>query len=178
MRAMLMAVAGYHLWLDWRHAGLHLARQFADYEPGIHWPQVQMQSGTTGINTFRIYNPVKQGHDHDAGGVFIARWVPELANLPVAMRHTPWLFSADDLHRHGVRLGRDYPRPVRSPEDAARQAREKMKGLRSHPGFAMVARDLQARLGSQAAGRSLARRGARGRRRSTQAVDDRQGTLF
>ena len=65
MRAMLMSVASYQLWLDWRQPGLHLARQFVDYEPGIHWPQVQMQSGTTGINTVRIYNPVKQGQDHD-----------------------------------------------------------------------------------------------------------------
>lgn len=178
MRAMLMAVASYHLWLDWRHTGLHLARQFADYEPGIHWPQVQMQSGTTGINTFRIYNPVKQGRDHDAQGTFIARWVPELASLPVAMRHTPWMFAADDLRRHGVQLGRDYPYPEGSPEDSARRAREKMKGLRSHPGFAEVARDLQSRLGSQASGLNRAQRGLRDRRLSTSAGNDRQGTLF
>ena len=62
---MLMAVASYHLWLHWREPGLELARLFTDYEPGIHWSQVQMQSGTTGINTIRIYNPVKQGKDQD-----------------------------------------------------------------------------------------------------------------
>ena len=70
MRSMLVAVASYHLWLDWRATGPHLARQFTDYEPGIHWPQVQMQSGTTGMNTVRIYNPVKQGRDQDPAGVF------------------------------------------------------------------------------------------------------------
>ncbi|WP_223428382.1 FAD-binding domain-containing protein [Tateyamaria pelophila] len=70
MRSMVMAVAFYHLWLDWRGTGLHLARQFTDFEPGIHWPQVQMQSGTTGMNTVRIYNPVKQGRDQDPDGRF------------------------------------------------------------------------------------------------------------
>ena len=79
---MLMAVASYHLWLDWRPTGLHLARLFTDYEPGIHWPQTQMQSGTTGMNTVRIYNPVKQGKDQDPTGVFTRHWLPELAEVP------------------------------------------------------------------------------------------------
>ncbi|MDO9284766.1 MAG: FAD-binding domain-containing protein, partial [Aquabacterium sp.] len=54
MRAMLVSFAAYHLWLHWRAPGQFLARQFLDFEPGIHWSQMQMQSGTTGINTLRI----------------------------------------------------------------------------------------------------------------------------
>jgi deoxyribodipyrimidine photo-lyase len=80
MRAMLMSVASYHLWLPWRESGLRLARLFVDYEPGIHWSQCQMQSGTTGINTIRIYNPIKQGQDHDPNGTSSANgcrnWPP------------------------------------------------------------------------------------------------------
>ena len=93
MRAMLVSFASYDLWLDWRASATHLARAFIDYEPGIHYPQVQMQSGTTGINTIRIYEPVKQGLDHDPTGDFVRRWVPELGSLDGAAVHQPWLGS-------------------------------------------------------------------------------------
>ena len=65
MRAMIMSAASYNLWLPWRDTGCHLAKQFIDYEPGIHWSQVGMQSGTTGINTIRAYSMTKQGKDQD-----------------------------------------------------------------------------------------------------------------
>ena len=90
MRAMLVSFASYNLWIDWRQTSLYLARLFSDYEPGIHYSQVQMQSGTTGINTIRIYNPIKQGLEHDPQGKFIKKWVPELRHMPQANVHTPW----------------------------------------------------------------------------------------
>ena len=49
-----------HLWLDWRSTAPWLGHLFADYEPGIHYSQVQMQSGTTGMNAVRIYNPLNK----------------------------------------------------------------------------------------------------------------------
>ena len=88
MRAMLMSVASYQLWLPWRQSGEALARLFVDYEPGIHWNQCQMQSGTSGINTVRIYNPIKQGLDHDPEGRFIRQWLPELRDVP-SLESTP-----------------------------------------------------------------------------------------
>jgi deoxyribodipyrimidine photo-lyase len=84
MRAMLVSVAAYPLWLHWREVGLWLAREFLDYEPGIHWSQLQMQSGTTGINTTRVYNPIKQAQDHDPLGLFVRRWLPALRRVPDA----------------------------------------------------------------------------------------------
>lgn len=125
MRAMVMATASYHLWLDWRAPGLHLARMFTDYEPGIHWSQVQMQSGTTGINTVRIYNPVKQGYDQDPKGVFIRRWLPELAQLPDQHIHEPW--KAENASQL---LGKAYPDRVFDHLRAAQAARERVWGIR------------------------------------------------
>ncbi|SLN34946.1 Cryptochrome-like protein cry2 [Roseovarius gaetbuli] len=136
MRAMLMAVASYHLWLDWRSTGPILARRFTDYEPGIHWPQVQMQSGTTGINTIRIYNPVKQGLDQDPSGTFTRRWLPELAEVPDAHLQTPWTWEGA-----ARLLGHSYPAPVVDPVAAARHAREVVWGLRrAHKSDAETAR--------------------------------------
>lgn len=125
MRSMVMAVASYHLWLDWRATGAVLARRFTDYEPGIHWPQVQMQSGVTGINTIRIYNPVKQGLDQDPTGAFTRRWVPELAAVPDAFLQEPWKWPG----ARGL-LGRIYPEPVVDVAAAARAARDACWGLR------------------------------------------------
>ncbi len=127
MRSMLVSVASYHLWLDWRATGPILARAFTDYDPGIHWSQMQMQSGTTGINTIRLYNPVKQGHDQDPAGTFTRAWVPELAEVPDPFLHEPWRWGGAGRLR--------YPAPVVDPAEAAKAAKEAVFALRSAPGF-------------------------------------------
>ncbi|MDX8347097.1 FAD-binding domain-containing protein [Cognatiyoonia sp. IB215446] len=127
MRSMVMAVASYHLWLDWRQTGLHLARQFTDYEPGIHWPQTQMQSGTTGMNTVRIYNPIKQGWDQDPKGVFTRKWVPELADVPDKYLQEPWRWEKV--------ASLAYPRPIVDVAEAARHASSKIYGVRKGQAF-------------------------------------------
>ena len=96
MRAMLQSVASYTLSLPWRASGAHLARQFLDYEPGIHWSQIQMQSGVTGINSVRAYSILKQSQDQDPEGEFIKRWVPELKDVPSEHIHEPWLMSDEE----------------------------------------------------------------------------------
>lgn len=134
MRSMVTAVASYHLWLDWRATGPILARLFTDYEPGIHWSQIQMQSGTTGMNTIRIYNPVKQGHDQDPDGVFTRRWVPELAELPDDYLQEPWRWP-----QAGRVLGRTYPEPLVDVKRAAATARDAVWGVRRGEGFRATA---------------------------------------
>lgn len=143
MRAMLMSFASYHLWLHWREPALYLARLFTDYEPGIHYSQVQMQSGTTGINSIRIYNPIKQGVDHDPEGKFIRQWIPELAHIPDAFIHTPWL--------SGVQLN-SYPMPIVDEKQARKAAADVLYGLRKQPQHKASAKRIVNKHGSRKSG--------------------------
>lgn len=123
MRAMLMSFASYHLWLHWRKTALHLAQLFTDYEPGIHYSQVQMQSGTTGINSIRIYNPIKQGIDQDPDGIFIRKWIPELSHMQTKFIHTPWQAESQ--------MG-GYPMPIIDEKIARQFAASQLYGLRKN----------------------------------------------
>jgi deoxyribodipyrimidine photo-lyase len=152
MRSMLMAVASYHLWLDWRATGPHLARMFTDYEPGIHWPQVQMQSGTTGMNTVRIYNPVKQGHDQDPTGDFTRYWCPELADVPDVFLQEPWRWDGAR-----VMLGRTYPEPIMDVKMAAKAARDAVWGVRTGQAFRAEAQKIVKKHASRQSSRRATR---------------------
>lgn len=147
MRAMLMSFACYDLFMPWQEAGTILARLFTDYEPGIHWTQSQMQSGETGINTLRIYSPVKQGRDHDVDGHFIRRWVPELEHLTGNALHEPW--------KHGGT--ENYPDPIVDHATATKAARDAIWAIRRTPEAKVEAEDVMLRHGSRRRPRSKTR---------------------
>jgi deoxyribodipyrimidine photo-lyase len=149
MRAMLVSFASYHLWLHWRATGPFLAQQFLDFEPGIHWSQMQMQSGTTGINTLRIYSPAKQAAEHDPQGEFVRRWVPEFGTA-------------------------DYPAPIIDERVALKFAKDTMYGLRKQPEARGEADAVQEKHGSRKAGLPSTAE----RKRKPKEKNEAQGDLF
>lgn len=128
MRAMLLSFASYHLWLDWRATGTALARLFTDYEPGIHWPMVQMQAGTNSGQVPRIYNPIKQGWEHDPEGVFTLRWCPELVGVPRVHLQEPWRWEG-----FGAMMDKTYPAPIVQVERAMMEAKDVLFWGRTEP---------------------------------------------
>ena len=71
---------------------------------------------------FRIFNPTLQGEKFDPEGLYIKRWIPELAVVPPALIHTPWKVSVD-LQLH-------YPSPIVNHEQSRKRALEELKKLR------------------------------------------------
>jgi deoxyribodipyrimidine photo-lyase len=88
-----------------------------------------MQSGTTGINALRIYNPIKQVYDQDPQGLFLRRWLPELAQVPLA-----YLAEPHKLPPGQQPLRQGYPDPLVDHQRAMTLARTRMAAVRGqHP---------------------------------------------
>ena len=174
MRAMLVSVAAFPLWLHWRPFGLWLARQFVDYEPGIHWSQLQMQSGTTGINTARVYSPVKQAQDHDPDGAFVRRWLPYMRDVPDTHLFEPWQWRCG----YGERLP---PRPVVDLRAATQAAKQRYYARRRAPGMRETAEAVLEKHGSRRRPAGQPRRSASGddgpRRATARSSTPRSSTL-
>lgn len=160
MRAMVVSFACWNLWLDWRRIGPHLARVFLDYEPGIHYPQLQMQSGVTGINAMRVYSVTKQAREQDPQGVFIRRHVPELRDVPREHIHEPWKMTKSAQARFNVQIGGDreaacaegtpwYPRPIVDEQASAREAKRKVHAVRQRDATKAEASRVYRRHGSR-----------------------------
>ncbi len=133
MRAMVVSFASYDLFLHWREPAQFLARAFIDYEPGIHYPQFQMQSGTTGINQIRVYDPTKQALERDPAALFIRQWIPELRRVPDLFVHEPWRMPPSVQREFACVLGQHYPKPIVDHKTASTAAHERIHRARLRP---------------------------------------------
>lgn len=140
MRAMLVSFVSNNLWMDWKEPSLYLARLFTDYEPGIHYNQIQMQSGTTGINAIRIYNPIKQSIDQDPKGIFIRKWVKELQDVSDDYIHSPW-FENNCKHT--------YTNPIVDEVKSRKNASDILYGMRKNIIFKEVSKQIYLKHGSR-----------------------------
>jgi deoxyribodipyrimidine photo-lyase len=103
-----------HLLIPWQTGEAWFWDTLVDADLANHaasWQWVA-GSGADAAPYFRVFNPTLQGKKFDPGGDYVRRWVPELAGLPDADIHTPWLTAEPVLKRAGIILGKTYPRPI------------------------------------------------------------------
>ncbi len=122
-----------NLRIDWRAGAAWFWDTLVDADLAnntLGW-QWSAGCGADAAPYYRIFNPLLQSRRFDAAGIYLRRWLPELGRLPDAAVHAPHEASAAVLATAGVRLGRDYPRPI---VDLARSRAEALAALKSLAG--------------------------------------------
>ena len=145
MRAMLASFAAYNLWLDWRYYAPPLAALFTDFEPGIHYSQIQMQSGTTGINTIRMYNPYKQSEEQDPEAYFIKNNIPSFKDVPKNLLHYPETVTPFEKQL----LPTTWKKPIVNVNQSSKIAKDNIYGIRKMINHKTLAKSVFLRHGSR-----------------------------
>ncbi|MEM6783782.1 MAG: FAD-binding domain-containing protein [Bacteroidota bacterium] len=140
MRAMVTSAAVHSLRIGWRTTLYPLARRWADYVPGIHIAQTQMQAGVVGINQLRVYSPNKQLADHDPEARFVKQWVPELADAP-----------PEAILQHHERPVEAYPAPLVDWWASSKAMKDDYYAIKRLPETKALAEAVYARHGSRRA---------------------------
>jgi len=105
-----------------------------------------MQSGTTSINTNRIYNPIKQCKDHDPQGEFIKKWIPELKDISVNFIHEPWLLSRFNQEEYEQI---NYIRPIIEIANSTKTAKKKIQEITKKDGYWDISKEIYLKHGSR-----------------------------
>jgi deoxyribodipyrimidine photo-lyase len=113
-----------HLLIEWQEGARWFWDTLVDADLAnntLGW-QWTAGCGADAAPYFRIFNPVMQGEKFDPDGIYVRRWVPELAEMPAQWIHKPWKAPEEVLRRAGVELGRSYPRPIVDHDEARARA--------------------------------------------------------
>ncbi len=111
-----------HLYVDWRVGAWHFMDHLVDGDLANNFGQWQWTAGTgTDSRPNRMFNPVTQSQRYDPQGVYLRRYLPELAHLDDATIHAPWEAADTLLGDTG-----DYPPPLVDH----REARERFLAAR------------------------------------------------
>ncbi|MDI9239746.1 deoxyribodipyrimidine photo-lyase [Lysobacter sp. LF1] len=81
-----------HLRQHWRHGARWFWDTLVDADLAnntLGWQWVA-GTGADAAPYFRVFNPLLQAQKFDPDGRYIARWLPELASLPLPLRFAPW----------------------------------------------------------------------------------------
>lgn len=112
-----MVVASFlvkHLLISWVDGSKWFNETLVDFDAASNamgWQWVA-GSGIDAAPYFRIFNPILQSQKFDPNGLYIRKWVPELAKLPSKYIHEPWKASTDLLHESDIIIGETYPLPM------------------------------------------------------------------
>ena len=120
-----------HLLIDWRQGEAWFWDTLCDADEANNpasWQWVA-GSGADAAPYFRIFNPVLQGEKFDPEGIYVRRWVPELARLDSRWIHAPWRAPKSVLADAGVTLDRTYPAPIVDHDFARRRALDALASL-------------------------------------------------
>lgn len=123
-----------HLMLHWHHGECWFWDTLVDADLANNSASWQWIAGcgADAAPYFRIFNPITQATKFDPNGDYIRKYVPELTKLPNKYLGAPWGAPADVLDTAGIKLGRDYPKPMvdhRAARDQALEAFSSLKGL-------------------------------------------------
>merc|ERR1712032_1503891 len=100
------------LQLDWR-VGAELFESFLlDYDVHANWGNWMRAAGVAGQGFghggSRWFNLAEERNRFDAKGDFIVQWVPEIAMVSTAKRHTPWTQTKSEQISASCIIGQDY----------------------------------------------------------------------
>ena len=95
------------LGVDWRRGAAHFLDLLVDGDIANNSGNWQWVAGTgNDTRPNRIFNPIAQARRFDPRGVYVRRFLPELAGIGDGRVHEPWKLDASILH------GLEYPGPI------------------------------------------------------------------